>query len=548
MIVARRKTAFRERKVLCPGGGDTGGVWSIRAGAAVALSVVAALFIVFPASASTPAGAEELAAYGAWSVFRYPRDPWQRCYIGNAPTMSQGAARVIVDVGAGDIRIVRNAGHAYRQRGDTVPEGTITVGTRSFPYLHEPFASFAEEADELSDDRMIEVMKASEADAAGAEMRVRGESWRNVQVTDAFSLRGFTAAHEAASGRICGPRPPPAGTRSAVDLRSVNVEGAQGQIGVGHTAVRLLGPIFRKGEREMLVIRAMPRDRHDWYGGYRFTNARLDFFMSDALIGRASFHYHTKVAEVCVSPQSGRLEIVVTSSTGGSGSWVDSYVLFYDPPTGRVAIVERGSHGEEIHREFPGLEDGRFVPPWCAFRRHMSSVESFAREIMAESFFVRHDEITGDIDELGRIETSEMYGRAPSLSGGRYAGFTNDIFSAYLDLILQYGPDSPLQFERFDSSEFSVVAMKHSGYSFRDAFQMIFAKATADDLWTPIYHAGPDNSLGRYKLAEVSGFVDDETLRLYMCRSECGPWEWGRYANVDFNLRTFEEVVGDDSE
>ena len=81
--------------------------------------------------------------------------------------MSQGAARIIVDVDVGDIRIVRKAGHAYRQRGEIVPEGTITVGVRTFRHLHEPFSSFAEEADELADDRMIEVMKATEAEAAG---------------------------------------------------------------------------------------------------------------------------------------------------------------------------------------------------------------------------------------------------------------------------------------------------------------------------------------------------------------------------------------------
>ena len=85
--------------------------------------------------------------------------------------------------------------------------------------------------------------------------------------------------------------------------------------------------------------------------------------------------------------------------------------------------------------------------------------------------------------------------------------------------------------------------MKHSGYSFRDAFQMMFVKEVGRDLWTPMYHAGPDNVLERYKLAEVPGFVDEETLRMYMCIEDCVPWGWGRYAHVNLNLRTFEGVV-----
>ena len=75
------------------------------------------------------------------------------------------------------------------------------------------------------------------------------------------------------------------------------------------------------------MMRAVPRGRHEHFGGYRFTNARLDFLRGDALIGRASFHYHTNVVDVCVSSKSGRLEIIVTSSTGGSVGWVDSYIV-----------------------------------------------------------------------------------------------------------------------------------------------------------------------------------------------------------------------------
>ena len=510
--------------------------------------VAAALFSVAPATASTPPGADELATHGAWSVFRYPRDPWGKCYVGSEPIRSQGAHRIMVDVGAADISIVRRAGHGYRQRGDIVHQGTVIVGTRSFPYLFEPFSSSDEGHGEISDDRMVQAMHAAEAEAAEAELLVRGESWRGVEVTDAFSLRGFTAAYQAASGRICKARTPPAETRSAVELLSVNVEGAGRTLGGWYAEVRLTGPFFRKGERETLVIRAIPRDVRERFGGYWFINAGLEFFRGDALIGRESFHFHTDLADVCVSPESGRLEIVVTSSTGGSGGRVDSYFLFYDPRTRRVVAMERGSHGDEIYEEMHELEDGRFVPAWCVFRRHLASVESFAREIMKETFFTRHHYGTFKNDEAVRmIEMTEVFRRDPTLPDGEHVGYTDDVFSGYLDRILRSGPDSPLQFQRLDSSEFSVVDMRHTGYSFRDAFQMVFVKEAGDDLWTPIYHAGPDNRLERYKLAEVSGFLDEETLRMHVCVWECDPWEWGEFADVNFNLRMFEGVV-DDSE
>ena len=169
--------------------------------------------------------------------------------------------------------------------------------------------------------------------------------------------------------------------------------------------------------------------------------------------------------------------------------------------------VDRGSHGEEIYDQIEWVDDGSFVPSWCPYREHMSSVGSLARSIMKPS---------------------------PSW---RDPGFADDIFSAYLDLIVQLGPDSPLHFERHETSEFSIVDMKHSGYSYRDAFQTIFVKQAGGALWKPIYHADPNGSVESSKLAEVYGFVDEETLRMHMCVKECVPGEWGEWEDVDFNLR-----------
>lgn len=500
-------------------------------------------------SASVPTGADELASHGAWSVFRYPLDPWRKCHIGSEPIRPGGAARLLVDVGAGDVSLVRRPGQGYRKRsGEEAPQGTITVGAQSFPYLLAPFSRPDEGHDGISDERMIRLMKASEAEAADAELTVRGESWRGGQVTDAFSLRGFTAAHEAANGRVCKVHEPGVGKRSAVDLSFVDIEPPKTGAGGWSTEVRLRGPFFERGGTESLVIRAIPRDRDMRSEGLSFVDARMDFFRGESLIGRQVFQYFTHLAEVCVSPETGRLEIIVTSSTGGSAGWTDSYFLFYDPHTGRIASVNRGAHGEEIHDEMEWVEPGRFIPSWCPFRGYRSSVESFSREIMKESFFTAYGAGREHLEEMDKIEEARLLRLGLMSPDGRHVGFADDIFTSYLDLVARAGPDSPLQFERFDTSRFSVVAMKHTGYSFRDAYQMMFVKEVDGELWTPMYHAGPDNVLERSKLAEVSGFVDEETLRMHMCIEDCVSWEWGRYADVNLDLRTLEGVVVDDRE
>lgn len=514
-------------------------------GSSAGLPLVAAMLASLalgPVSASVPPGAGALASHGAWSVFQYPLDPWRRCHVGSEPARAEGAAWLLVDVAAGDVSLVRMPGEGYRQRGgDEVPQGTITVGSQSLPYWFAPFSA-DERLDGQSDARVIELMKASEAESADARISVQGETWRGEQVTDAFSLRGFTAALEAASGGACNARQPEVGEPAAIDLSFVNVEPPE-RPGDWYTEVRLLGPFFERGERETLLIRAIPRDRKDRFGGLSFVNARLDFFRNGALIGRKAFHYFTDLADVCISPESGRLEFIVTSTSGGSAGWTDSHFLFFDPHTGRVVSVDRGAHGDEIHDELEGVDDGTFIPSWCPYRGYLSSVESFARTIMKESFLADVADPPGHAEEVDRLERAGILRRGLRSPHGGHVGFADDIFSTWLDLIARSGPDSPLRFERFDTSDFSAVAMEHSGYSFRDAFQMIFVKEADSELWTPIYDAGPENALARHKLAEVSGFVDAETLRIHMCVEECVRGEWGVYADVNLNLRTFEGVA-----
>lgn len=376
-----------------------------------------------------------------------------------------------------------------------------------------------------------------------AEIKVRGESWRGGQVTDAFSLWGFAAAYEAANDRVCKRRQPPSGKRSAVELSYIDIEPTEKASGGWYTELRLLGPFFSQGERETLAIRVMPRDKEDRFHGLSFVNARLDFLRGGSLIGREVFHLYTDLADVCVSPETGRLEIVVTSTPRGSAGVTHSYFLFYDPSTGRVVSHVRGTHGDEIFEQIERVESGSFLPPWCPFRGYRSRIEKFSREIMRESFFAVFGERLENVDEIEKLTRASFLGRNLRTPDGRPVEFADDIFSSYLSLIEQSGPDSPLRFERFDTSQYSVVVMEHSGYSHRDAFQMIFVKAAEDDLWTPFYHAGPGNLLERYKLAEVYGFVDEETLHIMLCVDECVPWEWGEYAEVRFNFRTLQAAI-----
>ncbi len=494
------------------------------------------------ASAAVPPGADELASHGVWSVFQYPLDPRRKCYIGSEPVRSAGATWLMLDVAAGELTLVRNPGEGYRRSGsDDVPQGVVSVGSQSFRYLLAPFSHWKEQ-DRPSDARVVEFMKTAKAAKPEAEMEVRGESWRGGQVTDAFSLRGFAAAHEAANGGACKARQPPAGQRGAIELSYIDVEPTEKASGDWYTEVRLLGPFFARGQQEALVIRAIPRDKGDRFHGLSFVNGQLDFSRDGSLIGREVFYLYTNLADVCMSPETGRLEIIVTSTPGGSAGLIHSYFLFYDPSTGRVMSRVRGTHGEEVYEEIKRVESGSFVPRWCPFRSYRYRMEEFSQEIMKESFFGMVGERLETVDELEKLARANFLGRHLRTPDGRSVEFADDIFSSYLSLIEQSGPDSLLRSARFDTSEYSVVVLEHSGYSYRDAFQMIFVKAATGDLWTPVYHAGPGNSLKRYKLAEVYGFVDEETQRIRLCTRKCLPWGWGEYAEVSFNFRTFESA------
>ena len=386
-------------------------------------------------SAAVPPGADELASHGAWSVFQYPLDPWRKCYMGSEPVRSEGATWLILDVAADDITLARKPGEGYRRAGgDDVPQGIVSVGSKSFPYLIAPFSHWREQHDRTSDARVVELMKTAEAALPEAEIKVRGESWRGGQVTDAFSLWGFAAAHEAANGRVCKPRQPPGGKRRAVELSYIDVEPTEKASGGWYTEVRLLGPFFAKGELEALAIKAIPRDKEDRFHGLSFVNARLDFLRGGSLIGREVFHLYTDLANVCMSPETGRLEIVVTSTPGGSAGVTHSYFLFYDPSTGRVVSQVRGTHGDEIFEQIERVESSSFLPPWCPFRGYRSRIEKFSREIMGESFFAVFGERLENVDEIEKLARASFLGRHLRAPDGRPVEFADDIFSSYLSL------------------------------------------------------------------------------------------------------------------
>ena len=526
----------------------------------VGLSVVLALYVVFAASqahadklsrplsstlSATPDGAEELGTFDSWAVFQYPRDPWHKCYVGGVAfgLADHGNARLLVDVGAGEVSITREPGFGYASPDEGPDKFSVTVGSQSFSYLYEPFSSSTMGADEVSGDDMIQVMKGSEAANSSAEVIVQGETWRSTRTSDTFTLQGFTTAHDAAMTSLCHSRRTAGETGNPVMASMSSAERPAEHEGRPYAKWRLTGPFFETGTTEELMLTATPmEDGEESVGiiaGY-LENANLAYYRDGLLIGSDWLGWLVRLAEICVSPESGRLELILTSTAGGSSGWTDSYFVFYEPHTGRMASAWRGLHGEEIYDQLPGVEEGTFVPPLCPFRRRGAAVESFAQELLSAAFFNGFDWGPGQLyepdkpDELYKLEGAALipFNRA----------FRDDVLSGYLRLIREAGPDSPLIYQRFDSIKFSVVTAAYSGYG-RDAFQMIFVKAVDDDWWRPIYHAGRDNELERAKLAQVRGFVNEQTLRIYMCVRSCVRWEHGQYGEVNLNLRTLKAAM-----
>lgn len=163
-----------------------------RVGAAIAIALAAA----------GTAGAEtRVDAKADWSVFKAESGA-KECWIVSAPTSSvakRGGKDVTREVRRGTIHLmvsvrpgekVRNEvsfSAGYPLKKDAL---SVKVGTGSFSLFTDGEWGWTRNASE--DDQLIDALK------KGSVAVVTGQSQRGSETTDTFSLKGFTAALEAA--------------------------------------------------------------------------------------------------------------------------------------------------------------------------------------------------------------------------------------------------------------------------------------------------------------------------------------------------------------
>lgn len=161
-------------------------------------TIAAALWLLAaPAFAQTP---EHLGKHRDWDAFTFIEDGNIACYIASRPTKEEGqySARgdvyLLVTHRTGDsTRDVVSIVTGYTYKEDSVTEAQ--VGSSTFSLFTVGDTAFSR--NEQDDQRLVAAMK------AGIEMTIRGTSARGTETLDTYSLRGFTAAYNAATG-ACG--------------------------------------------------------------------------------------------------------------------------------------------------------------------------------------------------------------------------------------------------------------------------------------------------------------------------------------------------------
>jgi invasion protein IalB len=166
-------------------------------------AVVAAAVAVLATSLAATGRAQEtrlLGTYGRWKAYTVEHVGRQICYIASKPTKEEGKYAKRGEVWAlvshqpqkdsqGTVQFV--AGYKYKDDAEVI----VTVDDNS------KFTLFTDNQDawayEGEDGALIEAMK------RGRRMVVQGQSWRDTETKDNYSLRGFTRAYKAI-GEACG--------------------------------------------------------------------------------------------------------------------------------------------------------------------------------------------------------------------------------------------------------------------------------------------------------------------------------------------------------
>lgn len=167
------------------------------AACALALAALALVWTPGPAAAQT---LQRIGDYTDWSAFKAQENGQPVCFIVSRPKRDEGDYTARGDIYAmvaqrpaeqREDEATFIAGYTHRE-GSPV---TVTIGDRQFTLFTQDDASWA--PDDQTNDRLVQAM------IGGLEMVVRGTSSRGTATKDTYSLRGFTAAYEAARA-ACG--------------------------------------------------------------------------------------------------------------------------------------------------------------------------------------------------------------------------------------------------------------------------------------------------------------------------------------------------------
>lgn len=158
-----------------------------------------ALFVSFAATAASAAEPSQLGVFDAWSAHMIAEGKNRICYVHGAPGVSRGdytrrgatylqVTNRTADRTRNEVSLV--AGYTYK----TDSAVALDIDGRKFEMFTRDDGAWTR--NEKSDAALVAAMR------AGKSLVLRGISSRGTETTDTYSLKGFTAAHNAI-GKAC---------------------------------------------------------------------------------------------------------------------------------------------------------------------------------------------------------------------------------------------------------------------------------------------------------------------------------------------------------
>ena len=143
---------------------------------------------------------ERLGDFNDWSAFRFTENGAKACYMASQPVKHEGKYSERGDIYAlvthwpaektrDEVSIVIG----YKFQKDSLVD--VSIGGKAFKLFTRDDVAWTPNADE--DSRLVKSM------IRGAQMVVKGTSWRGTKTVDTYSLKGFTAAYNKIT-ETCG--------------------------------------------------------------------------------------------------------------------------------------------------------------------------------------------------------------------------------------------------------------------------------------------------------------------------------------------------------